>query len=130
MTDSPLRYLGLMRKAGKLEIGEVASEEASKRGKANLLLLAQDAGVNTRKHAEKMAYNSNVILINLPYGKNEFSHSIGMNHTALVAVTDIGFADAFLTNLAKEFPQFQEQADKIKIKKENAENKKVIRRKK
>ena len=44
MTDKPLKLLGLMRRAGAVEIGADRSTEAARAGKARVLLLASDAG--------------------------------------------------------------------------------------
>ena len=52
-TDKAANYLGLMRKAGRIALGEHDAGAAARAGKACLLLLAQDASVNARKRAEE-----------------------------------------------------------------------------
>ena len=49
MTDKPLKLLGLMRRAGAVEIGADRSTEAARAGKARVLLLASDAGEMQQK---------------------------------------------------------------------------------
>ena len=54
-TDKAANYLGLMRKAGRIALGEHDAGAAARAGKACLLLLAQDASDNARKRAEGFA---------------------------------------------------------------------------
>mgnify|MGYP002627501615 CR=1 FL=1 len=69
MTDKALGYLGIMRKAGKLAIGEIDSGSAVRGGKAILLCLAADASDNARTRAEGFVYQTNTPLIRLPFEK-------------------------------------------------------------
>ena len=55
-TDKAANYLGLMRKAGRIALGEHDAGAAARAGRACLLLLAQDASDNARKRAEGFAY--------------------------------------------------------------------------
>ena len=68
-TDKAANYLGLMRKAGRIALGEHDAGAAARAGKACLLLLAQDASDNARKRAEGFAHAAQAPLLRLPYTK-------------------------------------------------------------
>ena len=65
-TDKAANYLGLMRKAGRIALGEHDAGAAARAGKACLLLLAQDASDNARKRAEGFAHAAQAPLLRLP----------------------------------------------------------------
>ena len=68
-TDKAANYLGLMRKAGRIALGEYDAGAAARAGQACLVLLAQDASDNARKRAEGFAYTAQAPLLRLPYTK-------------------------------------------------------------
>ena len=90
-TDKAANYLGLMRKAGRIALGEHDAGAAARAGKACLLLLAQDASDNARKR--------------LPYTKQALSDRLGKTGCAIAAVTDPGLAKAFVSALAQADPE-------------------------
>ena len=49
-----LAYLGLAKRAGKVASGEFQTEEAIRKGKAELVIVASDASDNTRKKFRNM----------------------------------------------------------------------------
>ena len=53
MDDRAIGLIGLMRRAGAIEIGEDNSGSAVSAGKAKLLLTAADASENALRHAER-----------------------------------------------------------------------------
>ena len=55
MQSELLRFLGLMRRAGKLSVGEEGTGQVARAGKARLILLARDASDNARDRAEGFA---------------------------------------------------------------------------
>ena len=87
-TDKAANYLGLMRKAGRIALGEQDAGAAARAGKACLLLLAQDASDNARKRAEGFAYTAQAPLLRLPYTKQALSERLGKTGCAIAAVTD------------------------------------------
>ena len=93
-TDKAANYLGLMRKAGRIALGEHDAGAAARAGKAYLLLLAQDASDNARKRAEGFAYAAQAPLLRLPYTKQALSDRLGKTGCAIAAVTDPGLAKA------------------------------------
>ena len=98
--DKALGYLGLMRKANAVAIGETDTGAAAKSGKAVLICLAADASDNAAKRAETFAYARAVPIARLPYNKQTISDLVGKAGCSMLAVTDIGFAAAFAAALA------------------------------
>ena len=103
-TDKAANYLGLMRKAGRIALGEHDAGAAARAGKACLLLLAQDASDNARKRAEGFAHAAQALL-RLPYTKQALSDRLGKTVCAIAAVTDPGLAKAFVSALAQANPE-------------------------
>lgn len=103
--DKAERYLGIMRKAGKLVLGETACGAAVRAGKARALLLAADAAPNARRRAETFVYGRGTPLICLPYTKETIAARAGGSVCAMAAVTDIGLAAAFTAALAEQDAQ-------------------------
>lgn len=113
MREKALGYLGLMRKAGMLELGEVSAGAAVKSHKACLLLMANDAGENARRRAQSFVTGRHVQLVELPFGKDEISHQLGKGNTVLCAVTDKGFAIAFMKTLSQIDPKYEDALKKL-----------------
>ncbi len=103
LTDKALGYLGLMRKAGKLEQGEDRAGEAVGEGRARLVLLASDATENAQKRVLRQLAGRRALLVTLPYTRDDISSITGVS-CGVAAVTDFGFAEAFLSALAAEDP--------------------------
>ena len=112
MKDRILNNLGLMRRANAVAIGETNTGAAARAGKAVLLLLAQDASNNARSRAEGFVYGRNTIMITLPFTKEEISDHVGVNGCSMLAVTDIGFANALMKSLAALQPESYEEPQK------------------
>ena len=101
--DKALGYLGLMRKANAVAIGETDTGAAAKSGKAVLICLAADASDNAAKRAETFAYARSIPVTRLPYEKQTISDLVGKAGCSMLAVTDIGFAAAFAAALSDEY---------------------------
>ncbi|MBR7081492.1 MAG: 50S ribosomal protein L7ae [Oscillospiraceae bacterium] len=100
---SCVNFLGLIKRAGKLEIGEKSVEAASKSGRARLILSAADAGANSLKQAMRYADSAMARHIVLPFGKAEIGAVVGRGLPGILAVTDEGFADALGDKLCADF---------------------------
>ena len=98
--DKALGYLGLMRKANAVAIGETDTGAAAKSGRAVLICLAADASDNAARRAETFAHAPEVPIARLPYEKQTISDLVGKTGCSMLAVTDIGFAAAFAAALA------------------------------
>lgn len=96
MTANALGLLGLARKAGKLELGEDPVGAACRGRQARLVLLASDAADNTADKAHRLAQTSNARCVRIPFTKEELGAALGRSSCAVLALTDEGFAKAFL----------------------------------
>ncbi len=101
MINRVFSLLGLARKAGKIASGEFAVENEVKSGKAELVIVAEDASDNTKKK-----FRNSCRFYEVPFvcagAKDELGHAIGKEYRAVVAVLDAGFAksvSAKLTNM-------------------------------
>ncbi|MDE5781038.1 MAG: ribosomal L7Ae/L30e/S12e/Gadd45 family protein [Lachnospiraceae bacterium] len=92
MQNKILSYLGLSMKAGKVVSGEFSVEQAVKTGKAEIVIVAEDASKNTKK-----LFNDKCSYYNVPeyvYGtKEQLGRAIGKEMRASVAVIDAGLAN-------------------------------------
>ena len=73
-----LPFIGLMRKAGALELGADAVAESCALGRARIVLMANDASGNTSKWMKTAAEQKEIPLIVLPTGKNELGGAVGV----------------------------------------------------
>lgn len=91
MPNPILNMIGLATKAGKTVSGEFKVEEAIKKYKAELVILAGDASENTKKHFSDMCNYRNIPWC--VYGvKDELGKFTGKESRAAVGITDSGFA--------------------------------------
>ena len=104
--DKAARYLGIMRKANALAIGETDSGAAVKGGRAFVLCLALDASDNARKRAETFVWSRETPLICLPYEKAALQQALGKGGgCSMFGITDLGLASAFVGALANWDPE-------------------------
>ena len=114
MRDKLLNLLGLMRKAGAIELGETNTGNACRDGKAKVLLLASDASDNAGRRAESFVNGRRTVLIRSPFTKEEISEKVGVGGCSMAALTALGFATAFLKGLAEIAPeQYGEASENI-----------------
>ena len=126
MGDRALGLLGLMRRANALQVGETNTGDAAKAGKAKLILLALDASDNAVHRAEGFTYGRNVTLVTLPYDKAELSSALGLPGCSMAAVTDIGFANAFMELMTQaDAEKYAEAAEEIKKRFDKADKRKA-----
>lgn len=98
-----INYLSLARKGGLVDIGESASGQAVRQGRARLLTVAADASENARKRAGDFAKRIGSEPVPLPYSKEEISRAVGRPGCSMAAFTDAGIAAAFMRALADEY---------------------------
>lgn len=103
MSD-PLGLLGLARRAGRLEIGERASSDAARAGKARLICSASDVSEGSLKRVSAAAGSRAIPIIELSCTKLELGPLFGRETCGILAVTDIGLAAGFVKALAAEEP--------------------------
>ena len=110
MSERLLNMLGLMRKANSIEIGETNTGIAARSGKARLMLVAADASQNAQSRAKGFSSSKNTLCITVPFTKEEISSHVGLPGCSMAAITDIGFANAFIKGLSQEYPERYEEA--------------------
>ncbi len=125
MREKTLNLLGLMRKANAIAVGETNTGGAVRAGKAKLLLLAADASDNARSRARGFTHGRDVVTVTLPFTKDEIAAHVGVSSCAMAAITDIGFANAFMKSLAAAVPEgYDESAAEIQRRFEKADRRK------
>lgn len=125
MREKTLNLLGLMRKANAIAVGETNTGGAARAGKAKLLLLAADASDNARSRARGFTHGRDVVTVTLPFTKDEIAAHVGVSGCAMAAITDIGFANAFMKSLAAAVPEgYDESTAEIQRRFEKADRRK------
>lgn len=102
--------LGIARKAGKLELGEESVSSAAKAHKARAILLAADAGERTRRHAENLV-TGNCPLLSVPLTKAQLGSAAGHGPCAILALTDVGLANAAAKKLEGVAPEVRQHLE-------------------
>ena len=92
--------LGLAKRAGALVTGHDACLAQVRSGKAALALVARDTGANAMKKYHDKCKFYNVPLLEV-LDKNSLGQAVGKPHSAIVVVTNSGFA-ARIRQLAGE----------------------------
>lgn len=101
MRNRIFSLLGIAAKAGKIQSGEFASEKAIKNEKAFLIVVAEDASLNTTKHFKDMCSYRNVPVF--VYGtKEELGRCTGKQYRAVLAVTDEGLGNTLISGLKED----------------------------
>lgn len=115
--DKVLSLLGLAKKAGQLESGEEPVGAAARARNARLILLASDAADNTVRRARHFADAGQCLLAWIPATKDELGGAVGRTSCAMLAVTDVGFAEAVAKKLAAlDTERYGELAEKLSVK--------------
>ncbi len=93
--DKFYQLLGLCNRAGGLVSGETACEKAIKTGNAKLVVISEEASVNTlNKFFEKC--NSKNITYVIAGCKKTLGRAIGKSSRTVIAITDNRFSDIIL----------------------------------
>ena len=91
-------YLGLAQRARQVASGEFQTEEAIRKRRARVVVIAQDASDNTKKHFTDMCEYAGI-----PYcifsDKDTLGHAIGRGERSSLAITDENLAQVFLDNV-------------------------------
>ena len=119
--DNILHMVGLAFRAGRLEVGEEPVGAACRARDCRLILIARDAADNTFRRVRHFADAGQCLWISIPYTKEELGSAVGRTACAMVAVTDVGFAEAIAKKLAAANPEkYTITAEKLHIKAERA----------
>lgn len=118
--DKILSLLGLAKKAGRLEVGEEPVGAAARARDARLIIVAEDAAENTVRRVRHFADAGQCLWVKVPATKEFLGRAVGRTSCAMVAVTDIGFAEAAAKKLAEIDERFAETAEKLSVKAQRA----------
>lgn len=119
-----LKMLGLMKKANALASGTDRVQEAFEKGRVKLLILPSDAPERAVRNAEYFIQGHRAEKITVPFTQIELAGAIGIGGCTMLAVTDIGFAEAFVKTLGTEYESVAEELAKRKEKYARRRNKK------
>lgn len=115
--EGVLSLLGLAKKAGRLEVGEEPVGGAARAHDARLILLASDAADNTVRRAKHFAEAGACLCASIPATKDELGRAVGRSQSAMLAVTDVGFAEAAAKKLAAlDAARYGALAEKLSVK--------------
>ena len=96
--NKALSLISLATKAGKTASGEFCTEKEVKSGKAELVIVADDASDNTKQKFKNMCEFYEVPIYF--YGdKDTLGHAMGKEFRASLAVIDHGFAKGIMKHL-------------------------------
>ena len=118
--ERALNYLGLARRGGNLVIGEEPVGIACRSSHARLLILAQDAADHTFRRARSFTPNGKPPVIRVPFDKEQLGNALGVNACAMVALTDVSLALAFVKSLDEDehyamlLQTLEEQVDRVR----------------
>lgn len=96
-----LMMLGLCQRAGKLVSGDFASEQALRRRKASLVLLAEDASERTREKFERLAADSGTPCY-VAGSRSELGSALGKADRAVVVIQSRDFTRGICDILRQE----------------------------
>lgn len=99
--DRVLSMLGIAMKAGKVVSGETSTETAVKNLTAYLVIIAEDASANTKKHFMDMCEYRGIPVITYSTREN-LGRAIGKDFRSNLAITDEGLADAVQRSMEEE----------------------------
>jgi ribosomal protein L7Ae-like RNA K-turn-binding protein len=97
--DNSLLFLGLAKKAGRLAEGEELVTAAVRRRESRAILSACDASDPSKRRARRLADESGARHVALRYTKRELGVALGKGSPGILAITDAGFAEGFVSRL-------------------------------
>ena len=112
-----LSLLGLALRGGNLVVGEEPVEAVARARDARVLLMASDAAANTHRRCARFAEMGQCLFLTLPCTKAELGQNLGRSSVALVAVTDVGLANAVVQRLAElDSEKYGHAAQRLELK--------------
>ena len=121
-----LSFLGLMKKCGKLAIGDDAVTTAALTKKARLIITASDAGEHALKRANNLSETSGIPHFVLDETKDELGLTAGRNSVAIAAIMDMGMAASFVQKYSTESGKHSELSAQLTAKAERFARRKKI----
>lgn len=111
-----MNLIGLAQKAGRLAVGEEPTGAAARARDARLILVAADAAENSVRRVRHFADAGQCLWCRIGADKDALGRAVGRSSCAMLAVTDIGFAEAIAKKLAEGDERFAETAEKLTVK--------------
>lgn len=87
-------YIGIAQRAGKIAAGDTPAREALRKGKAYLLVVAEDAAPVVRRELESLAGDTIPVLF--WSDMIDLGRLVGKSRRGALAVLDLGLAKAML----------------------------------
>lgn len=115
-----MNLIGLAQKAGRLAVGEEPTGAAARARDARLILVAADAAENSVRRVRHFADAGQCLWCRIGADKDALGRAVGRSSCAMLAVTDIGFAEAIAKKLAEGDERFAETAEKLAVKAQRA----------
>ena len=121
MDSSILNMIGLALRARKLEVGEEPVGAACRARDCRLIIVARDAADNTFRRVKHFADAGQCLWISVPFTKDELGSAVGRTSCAMLAVTDIGFAETIAKKLAAaDSEKYSQTAEQLAVKAQRA----------
>lgn len=121
MMEHILSMIGLAKKAGQVEIGEEPVGSAARARHARVILVARDAAPSTVRRAMSFGQAGACLCLEVPFDKDQLGWALGRTSCAMVAITDIGFAEAIVKKLALADPlHYGPAAERLALKAQRA----------
>ena len=111
-----MNLIGLAQKAGRLAVGEEPTGAAARARDARLILVAADAAENSVRRVRHFADAGQCLWCRIGADKDALGRAVGRSSCAILAVMDIGFAEAIARKLAEGDERFAETAEKLAVK--------------
>ena len=118
--DKLLNLIGLAQKAGRLAVGEEPTGAAARARDARLILVAADAAENSVRRVRHFADAGQCLWCRIGADKDALGRAVGRSSCAMLAVMDIGFAEAIAKKLAEGDERFAETAERLAVKAQRA----------
>ena len=121
-----LSMIGLAKKAGFVEIGEEPVGSAARSKHARVILVAGDAAASSVRRAYSFAQSGSCLCLTIDATKDQLGSALGRTSVAMVAVTDIGFAESIVKKLsAMDEERYGAAAEALHIKAKRAAERKA-----
>ena len=121
VNNNILNMLGLALRAGRLEVGEEPVGAVCRARDCRLIIVARDAADNTFRRVRHFADAGQCLWISVPFTKDELGGAVGRTSCAMLAVTDIGFAESIAKKLAAvDSEKYARTAEQLAVKAQRA----------
>ena len=121
-----LSMIGLAKKAGLVEIGEEPVGSAARAKHARVILVAGDAAASSVRRAYSFAQSGSCLCLTVDATKDQLGSALGRTSVAMVAVTDIGFAESVVKKLAAmDETRYGAAAEQLSVKAKRAAERKA-----